>query len=123
VLAASPSAGAAQDAPPPRSPGLASGPIPEGFPLEEVLGQLNGQQGNAIVASPPQVSASSIPLNYSGPLSGLLHIVASHFNVAWKYERGRIVLDTVVTRSFDVPALAIASALSFELSSRSSQSG
>ena len=126
VLAASPAAGSTQAAPSaaPASPGLAAGPIPEGFPLEEVLGQINGQQGGgAIMASSPQISASAIPLNYSGPLSGLLDIVSSHFNVAWKYERGRIVLDTVVTRSFDIPALAISADLSFELTSKSSQSG
>lgn len=124
VLSASPGSGSQPQASAPAATaapgGLAAGPIPDGFPIQEALSQISGQQAGAIVASSSGVSAAAIPLNYSGSLSGLLDIVSSHFNVAWKYERGRIVLDTVVTRSFDVPALAITSNLAFDLSSKSS---
>lgn len=123
VLATSPSSGstaASQPAPAAAQPALAAGPIPEGFPMAEALSQISGSNPGVISASTSGASATEIPLNYSGPLSGLLDIVSSHFNVAWKYERGRIVLDTVVTRSYDIPALAIASDMSFDLTSKSS---
>lgn len=125
VLSASPVSGSQPAAPAPAAAGpggLAAGPIPDGFPIQDALNQISGSQAGPIVASGSGVSASEIPLNYSGSLSGLLDIVASHFNVAWKYERGRIVLDTVVTRSFDIPALAITSNLAFDLSSKSTGS-
>ncbi len=58
-------------------------------------------------------------INYQGPLSGLLDMVAAHFNVAWKYEMGRITIDNTITRSFDVPALATITGLNFSLGSQS----
>lgn len=113
------------------APALAAGPIPAGFPLDQALAEIQGNRGASagpaagavFTASSAEVTASAIPLNYSGPLSGLLDIVGAHFNVAWKYEKGRIVLEQVVTRSFDVPALPIAASLSFDLSSKSANSG
>jgi type IVB pilus formation R64 PilN family outer membrane protein len=111
------------------APSLAAGPIPAGFPLDQALAEIRGggsggQTGGAgsgvFTASSEMVSESAIPMNYAGPLSGLLDIVSAHFNVAWRYEKGKIVLDQVVTRSFDVPALPIAASLSFDLSSKTS---
>lgn len=110
------------------APALAAGPIPAGFPLDQALAEIRGDRssqgpaagGGVLTASSELVTASAIPMNYSGPLSGLLDIVSAHFNVAWKYEKGKIVLDQVVTRSFDVPALPIAASLSFDLSSKTS---
>jgi type IVB pilus formation R64 PilN family outer membrane protein len=115
----------------PATPSLASGPIPANFPLDQALAEIrNGSSaapqaagGNTITASVQSISATSIPLNYTGTLSGLLDIVSSNFNVAWRYEGGKIVLDQVVTRSFDVPALSVAASLSFDLGTQSSSGG
>jgi type IVB pilus formation R64 PilN family outer membrane protein len=106
--------------------GLAAGPIPANFPLDQALAEIQGKGGNSggnsagsISVSSPSISSNVIPINYAGPLSGLLDIVSAHFNVAWRYDGGKIVLDQVVTRSFDVPALSIAASLSFDLTSKS----
>jgi type IVB pilus formation R64 PilN family outer membrane protein len=115
----------------PANSGLAAGPIPANFPLDQALAEIrNGSGGPAqnsgggtISASVQSVSATSIPLNYTGSLSGLLDIVSAHFNVAWRYEGGKIVLDQVVTRSFDVPALSVSASLSFDLGTQSSSGG
>ncbi|MNU65189.1 Outer membrane lipoprotein BfpB precursor [compost metagenome] len=115
----------------PATPSLAAGPIPANFPLDQALAEIrNGSSaapqtagGNTITASVQSISATSIPLNYTGTLSGLLDIVSSNFNVAWRYEGGKIVLDQVVTRSFDVPALSVAASLSFDLGTQSSSGG
>lgn len=109
------------------APALAAGPLPAGFPLDQALAEIRGDRGGAagggaavFTASSESVTESAIPMNYNGSLSGLLDIVGAHFNVAWRYEKGKIVLDQVVTRSFDIPALPIAASLSFDLSSKTS---
>lgn len=141
------SAGSASNAPaadmssgPAQTPvnsGLAAGPIPANFPLDQALAEIQGQGnrsagsgsigigsgsggGGVISASTSAITATAIPLNYTGPLSGLLDIVSAHFNVAWRFEGGKIVLDQVVSRSFDVPALSVASTASFDIGSQSS---
>lgn len=138
VLAAAPPAGSTQQAAPAASAADAStpaavpaglpnnGPVPPGFPLEQALAEIqatspaaqnnNGQLGGgSITSSGSGVSATSMPINYNGTLSGLLDMVGAHFNVAWKYEKGRIIIDSTVTRSFDVPALATVTGLNFNL--------
>lgn len=141
VLAAAPPAGTSQQAAPaataadaatpvatPATNGLPNnGPIPQGFPLEQALAEIEATRpvaavntssqysGGMITASGSGVSATTMPINYSGSLSGLLDMVGAHFNVAWKYEKGRIVIDSTVTRSFDVPALATVTGLNFNL--------
>ncbi|NTF17251.1 hypothetical protein G6L37_02245 [Agrobacterium rubi] len=112
----------------PQSSGLAAGPIPANFPLDQALAEIQGSRaasapgapGGMISASSQSFSSSAIPLNYTGPLSGLLDIIGAHFNVAWRFESGRIVLDQVVTRSFDVPALSVTASTSFEIGGSSS---
>lgn len=121
VLATPANAGETAGRPAPAaSSDFAAGPIPEDFPMSEALSQISAAQ--PIQASSRQSSASETPINYTGPLSGLLDIVSAHFNVAWRYEQGRIVLDSVITRSFDVPALAVVSRMGFDLTSKSSSS-
>lgn len=113
------------------APSLAAGPIPANFPLDQALAEIRNGSGGAtqnagggtIRASVQSISSTSIPLNYTGTLSGLLDIVSANFNVAWRYEGGKIVLDQVVTRSFDVPALSVAASLSFDLGTQSSSGG
>jgi type IVB pilus formation R64 PilN family outer membrane protein len=126
-----PEAAASEPVQAPSGSGLAAGPIPPNFPLDQALAEIQNGRGTApasagggtINASVQSVSATSIPLNYTGPLSGLLDIVSAHFNVAWRHEGGKIVLDQVVTRSFDVPALSVAASLSFDLGTQSSSGG
>ncbi len=115
----------------PAASGIAAGPVPAGFPLDQALAQISSnnaaQQSNSgnnvILASSSGISAEAMPMKYSGSLSGLLDIVGAHFNVAWKYEKGRITIDSTVTRSFDVPALATATGMNFKLGATSGNGG
>lgn len=108
-------------------PGMAAGPIPEGFPLSQALSAIgstsaaSAQAGaqNALSISDTGGSNTSMPLNYSGKLSGLLNVLASNFNISWSYTGGKIIIDYVVTRSFDIPALPIIANLSFDLTTKS----
>jgi type IVB pilus formation R64 PilN family outer membrane protein len=61
-------------------------------------------------------------VSYTGPLSGLLDLVASHFNVNWKHIDNRIIFSRVITRTFDLPALAGTQDLEFNLKSGSDSS-
>lgn len=58
-------------------------------------------------------------VRYSGSLPGFLDLVASNFNVSWEHREGKIVFHRYITRSFEVPALPVASDLSFKLTSGS----
>jgi type IVB pilus formation R64 PilN family outer membrane protein len=112
-------------------PGMANGPIPEGFPLGQALSALGGSNGptspqstvsqiaNSNSISDVGGSGNAMPLNYSGKLSGLLNMMSSNFNITWSYKGGKIVIESVVTRSFDIPALPIIASLSFDLTSKS----
>lgn len=101
--------------------GFASGPIPEGFPIEQALSSINGSA--TIDASGMTVSDEKLPLQYSGKLSTLLDVVTAHYNVAWRHVGGKIVLDQVVNQSFDVPALPVIANLSFSLEAETNSSG
>jgi type II secretory pathway component GspD/PulD (secretin) len=100
----------------PQSPEFASGPMPQGFPLDQALQELSQTNSpGTISATPGSSNSGSMVLNYHGRLSDLLDLVAANFNVSWKYERGKIVIDSTVTRSFDVPALPMVTSLGFAL--------
>lgn len=100
----------------PQSPEFASGPIPQGFPLDQALQELSQTNSpGTISATPGSYNNGSMVLNYHGRLSELLDLVAANFNVSWKYERGKIVIDSTITRSFDVPALPMVTSLGFAL--------
>jgi len=113
-------------------PGMANGPIPPGFPLQQALQELSNtsagggnpavQMANVGAITDVGGSNSSMPLNYTGKLSGLLNMLASNFNVSWSYTGGKILIDYVVTRTYDVPALPIIASLSFDLTSKSETS-
>lgn len=124
VLAAAAPAGQSQqaEASAPPTPGFAAGPVPDDFPMQEALAQLSPASPAQSITANFNVPEGSMALNYSGPLSGLLDIVASNFNVAWRHQSGRIILDTVVTRSFDVPALAMTAGLNFQVGTSGSGS-
>jgi len=98
-------------------------PVAQGD-LKQALSALGAPgTGEGILAAPNLAPAGMLALNYTGKLSGLLDMIAAHFNVAWKHEGGRIVITSVVTRSFDVPALPIIANLTFDLTSKSETRG
>lgn len=101
-------------------PRIANGPIPSDFPLGDALQQLSASNDSVSSLAANEVSSMTMEVDYSGSLSGLLDVAASYFNLAWKYESGKVVLDTVVSRTFDVPALAMVTNLTFDLTSASS---
>lgn len=97
-------------------------------PIDPLAAALMSVEGGNITGGGSRLSASSadsetMRVNFSGSLSNFLHLVSSHFDVAWKYEGNRIVLEKFVTRNFDVPALPIISELEFTLDSSSSTGG
>lgn len=101
--------------------GLAAGPIPEGFPLEQALSSINGT--GTIDASGMSVTEEKLPLRFTGKLSNLLDVVTAHYNVAWRHSNGKIVLDQVVSQSFDVPALPVIANLNFSLEAETNSEG
>jgi type IVB pilus formation outer membrane protein, R64 PilN family len=106
---------------------------PQGIPLDQAFQAAIGAiapgsgaptgGGAGGITGPSGPTAENMSINYSGKLSGLLDMLAAHFNVAWRYERGKIVLSSVVTRSFDVPALPIIANLTFDLTSKAETNG
>lgn len=48
---------------------------------------------------------NSLELDYSGPLAGLLNLVATRAGLQWEYSGGKIVFSRLVTRSIMVKAL------------------
>jgi type IVB pilus formation R64 PilN family outer membrane protein len=102
----------------------AAGPVPAGFPLNQALAEIQSNTtavpvSGPITATTTPDTADKMQINYQGSLSGLLDMVSAHFNVAWRYEMGRITIDNTITRSFDVPALATVTGLNFSLGSQS----
>jgi type IVB pilus formation R64 PilN family outer membrane protein len=98
------------------APDFATGPLPNGFPLEQALQELKTSNApTSITASPSSANPGSMVLNFNGRLSDLLDLVSANFNVTWKYERGKIVIDSTITRNFDVPALPMVTSLGFAL--------
>ncbi|MGH0003793.1 secretin N-terminal domain-containing protein [Pseudovibrio ascidiaceicola] len=87
----------------------------------------DGEQFNSTLATisssaadePTPPALSTMKLRYSGKLSGLLDVVSTKFNLAWRYDRKKISLTSIVTQTFDVPALPIIANLSFDLRSKS----
>jgi hypothetical protein len=49
---------------------------------------------------------SSIDVNYTGTLTGLLNMVADKAGVWWRFDNGRIVFYKTETKTFELPALA-----------------
>ncbi|MCS4089473.1 pilus assembly protein [Rhizobium sp. BK176] len=97
------------------APELAAGPVPAGFPIDQALQQISNSAAPASIVASAGPVQGTMSLNFHGRLSDLLDLVASNFNVSWKYERGKIVIDSTVTRSFDVPALPMVTSLGFAL--------
>jgi type IVB pilus formation R64 PilN family outer membrane protein len=96
-------------------PELAAGPVPAGFPIDQALAQISNSAAPSSIVASSGPSQGTMALNFHGRLSDLLDLVSSNFNVSWKYERGKIVIDSTITRSFDVPALPMVTSLGFAL--------
>ena len=69
------------------------------------------------------VADGGFPLRFSGRLSTLLDMVAAHFNAVWKYEDGKITINRIVNKIFEVPALPLIATMNFGISTGSSMSG
>ncbi|MBY3151268.1 hypothetical protein HFO56_02565 [Rhizobium laguerreae] len=108
-------AGGASAQPQQSSPELASGPIPAGFPIDQALQQITNSQAPSSITASSAPAQGEMALNFHGRMSDLLDLVSANFNVSWKYERGKIVIDSTITRSFDVPALPMVTSLGFTL--------
>lgn len=127
VIAANIPAAASAPAAIPQQPAadFATGPVPTGFPLDQALQEIQGQAAPTTLTASP-VSAGNggeMVLNFHGRLSDLLDLVAANFNVNWKYERGKIVIDSTITRSFDVPALPMVTSLGFAMGALGENAG
>lgn len=107
-----PESSTSEAASPASTPALASGPVPEGFDLASLEAEL-AQSSSVITATSDVAPEGSMVLNFSGKMSDLLDLVSANFDINWKYERGKIVFETTITRNFDVPALPMATSLSF----------
>jgi type IVB pilus formation R64 PilN family outer membrane protein len=102
---------------------LAAGPIPNGFPLDQALQQIQSSQAPSVISATQAPSTSQMVLNFHGRLSDLLDLVSTNFNVSWKYERGQVVIESTITRSFDVPALPMVTSLGFTLGDQGENKG
>lgn len=109
------------------SVGLADGPIPDGFPVEQALQAIASQnttsQSGTVAGGASLGIDGTMRLNYAGKLRGFLDLVSSNFNIGWEYRGGRILFSTTITRVFDVPALPILAQLSFKMESGSTVGG
>ncbi len=81
--------------------------------------------GAARLALNDQLAQSTLELNYSGTLSGLLNLIAAKTRLRWTYEDDRIVFRRVITRTIMVKTLpgSIKSTGSLSLSSGGASGG
>lgn len=106
--------------------GLATGPLPAGFPMADALQQISAGQATVTASTSGGADlgvVGTMRLNYSGKLSGLLDLVAANYNLHWEFKNNRLLFSKTVSRVFDVPALPIIQDLSFSMSSGSSTTG
>lgn len=77
-------------------------PVMPSMPGQAMLGMpaMPGMPG-----MPNQTSQQSIPLSYSGTLSGFLDFACARFGISWEYKNGSIILFRTTTKTFTVHAL------------------
>jgi type IVB pilus formation R64 PilN family outer membrane protein len=95
-----------------------SGPIPSVVmpPLPASMGGSSGMSSNV----------SSLPLfsiNYDGPLSGLLDVVANKAGLWWKFSDGRLIFYRTETKTFYLPAIARSSTGNSQITASSGSGG
>ncbi|UXH80277.1 secretin N-terminal domain-containing protein [Roseateles amylovorans] len=73
--------------------------------LQTASARLAAMAGASTLAISAQELQNSIELDYSGPLAGLLNLVATRAGLQWEYAGGKIVFSRLVTRSIMVKAL------------------
>jgi type IVB pilus formation R64 PilN family outer membrane protein len=127
------SAAPAQAAPaaPQSPPEFASGPIPANFPMQQAMREISsgqpGPNGNGqstgVITATPEFTNGAMTLDFDGNASDLLDMVATNFDVSWKYERGRVLFESTITRNFDVPALPMVTSLGFSLGAQGDTAG
>ncbi len=66
-----------------------------------------------------EIPENTLPVNYSGKLSGLLNYIANRYGVWWKYQGGIITFFTKETRVFTIYALPTETSLSATLTGAS----
>ncbi|MBV5332790.1 PilN family type IVB pilus formation outer membrane protein, partial [bacterium] len=85
-------------------------------PLPASMGGSSGLSSNV----------SSLPLfsiNYDGPLSGLLDVVANKAGLWWKFSDGRLVFYRTETKTFYLPAIARSSTGNSQITASSGSGG
>lgn len=89
------------------APGAATrGTAPNGAaPEPGTLVQQAEAAGALSLSLQPRDLQNTLELDYSGPLSGLLDLVATRAGLQWEYTGGKIVFSRLVTRSILVKAL------------------
>ncbi len=87
--------------------GLASGNGPQSRNDDPQLNsaRLAAMAGATNLAISANELQNSLELDYSGPLAGLLNLVATRAGLQWEYSGGKIVFSRLVTRSIMVKAL------------------
>ena len=120
--------------PPSQVRGLANGPLPANFDVNQAAAAILAGQGSSPAAQ-PQVMPQQITgidnsygdlgvpgrmrVDFDGSLPQFLDLVSTNYNVAWEYIGGQIVFERAQMRIFDVASLPILTKESFSLSSGS----
>ena len=124
TMASNGQGGAEASLAPAPTPGLAAGPIPQGFDVNGALTEVAnyGAPAPSLGASASEVRASAgfpgtMRVYHDGELKGFLDQVASNFNVNWSYDKKRIIFTPYATRTYEIAALPVASKMKFDLNS------
>ena len=112
VLVTGPPADSAKPATNPANK-IASGPIPIGRASNNLATKVSNSEIISSADSQPKPNEMSI--EFSGKLSALLDLVASHYNISWNYNGKKITIDYLINKSFDVRALPIIGNMSFNV--------
>ncbi|WP_310622229.1 PilN family type IVB pilus formation outer membrane protein [Flexibacterium corallicola] len=101
---------------------MPSGPVPQGFPMDTGLAALTNPTSVMGSSGKSDDEMQTVQLNYKGALSGLLNIVSANYNLSWRYDGETVVFDSVLTRTYDIPALPSVASMQFDLASNSQTS-
>jgi len=93
-----------------------SGPVPTSTvmpPLPAAMGGITDQTN---------IASTRLSLDYEGPLSGLLDVVANKSGMWWKMSNGRLVFYACETKTFYLPAIARSSTGNSQISASTGSS-
>lgn len=112
--------------------------VPEGLPPATPTGMINSTLATAngrgapvpplptaaeIQASSLDTPARTMPVDFTGPLSQFLDMVADQFDVSWRYDGAQIKIFRNITRTWTIAALPSTENMSVSMSSTNSLSG